>query len=98
MMGNGGQNPQTDTFITGKNEPYVMKNMRVKKKTSIAEKILIIFGILIGIMVLMLGVFIAVNAKNRAKYKDPVFIQQDVTKYLEERYGEKFVVTFNRGT
>ena len=66
------------------------------KKAVLKNRICIGIGIFVGI-VLIMGIIVWIGNRIRIqhninKYKNQDFVQQEMLRYLEERYGEKFVM------
>ena len=66
------------------------------KKAVLKKRICIGIGIFVGI-VLIMGIIVWIGNRIRIqnninKYKNQDFVQQEMLRYLEERYGEKFVM------
>ncbi len=83
-------------------EPLVLQHKDIKKKMKKSTKIILVITILVLISLVVL--FIAKKIlpaiernQNMKVYKQEGYIEQDVMKYLEERYGEKFVIESIRG-
>ena len=80
-------------------EPFVIKDVGIKpkKKLGIKQKIGIVCAVLVAAIILYPIMSIMMRIYNRSRYKDDLFLQKDVAKYLEDRYDEEFIVVFNRG-
>ena len=80
-------------------EPFVIKDVGIKpkKKLGIKQKIGIVCAVLAAAIILYPIMSIMMRIYNRSRYKDDLFLQKDVAKYLEDRYDEEFIVVFNRG-
>ncbi len=80
-------------------EPFVIKDVGIKpkKKLGIKQKIGIACAVLVAAIILYPIMSIMMRIYNRSRYKDDLFLQKDVAKYLEDRYDEEFIVVFNRG-
>lgn len=70
-----------------------------KKKIEKSGKVmfLIIFVIVLFLIIIKWIIPTITRYNNIAKYKEEGYIEKDVTRYLEERYGEEFVITSVRG-
>ena len=81
-------------------EPFVITDtgIKPKRKISIGYKILIIIGFLIIVGIFTLCSILFIKIYNKSKAKDKFYVEQEVLKYLEERYNEEFVVMYNRGS
>lgn len=83
------------------NEPYVMKNQSTYKeytgKKSLSNKIAIALAIIASSVVVVFLAIGMIKSHNRAQYKDEFYVQQEVTRYLQERYNEEFIVYYERG-
>ncbi len=80
-------------------EPFVIKDagIKPKKKLGIKQKIGIACAVLAVAVILYPIMSIMMRIYNRSRYRDELFLQKDVAKYLEDRYDEEFIVVFNRG-
>ena len=70
-----------------------------KKKIEKSAKVmfLIIFVIVLFLIIIKWIIPTITRYNNIAKYREEGYIEKDVTRYLEERYGEEFVITSVRG-
>ncbi len=83
-------------------EPLVLQHKDIKKKMKKSTKIILVITILVLISLVVLFVVKKIlpaieRNQNMKVYKQEGYIEQDVMKYLEERYGEEFVIESIRG-
>ena len=82
--------------VIGELEPMVVTNigMKQKDKKKLKHKIIAIVCliVLLGIAAVPL-----VKAYNKVRMKDSYYVQKDMLKYLEKRYGEEFKVKSYHG-
>lgn len=99
MIQNGNQSMQNNNMME-ETETFVITDtgIKPKKKISIRYKILITIGFLIIVGIFTLCSILFIKIYNKSKAKDEFYVEQEVLKYLEERYNEEFVVMYNRGS
>ncbi len=83
-------------------EPLVLQHKDIKKKMKKSTKIVLTITALVLISLVVLFVVKKIlpaieRNQNMKVYKQEGYIEQDVMKYLEERYGEEFVIESIRG-
>lgn len=83
-------------------EPLVLQHKDIKKKMKKSTKIVLTITVLI--LTSLVALFIVKKIlpaiernQNMKVYKQEGYIEQDAMKYLEERYGEEFVIESIRG-
>ena len=68
-----------------------------KRTRGLVHKLLwLIIAFLISVMIFFLIKY-QIKQFHISRLQDPHYVEQEVTKYLEDRYGEEFVVVYNRG-
>ena len=81
--------------------PHVMENQSTYKeytgKKPLSNKIAIALAIIVSSVVIVFLAIGMIKSHNRAQYKDEFYVQQEVTRYLQERYNEEFIVYYERG-
>lgn len=71
--------------------PGVVPKKELNSKQKVVRAILSIIGVIVVFRILIWSV-------NTVRYSSDVYIQQDVLRYLEKRYGEEFEIESYRGT
>ena len=82
--------------VIGELEPMVVTNIGMKQKDKKKLKHMIIA---IVCLIVLLGIVAVplVKAYNKVRMKDSYYVQKDMLKYLEKRYGEEFKVKSYHG-
>ena len=82
------ENPYIDYNKKRRPKRFTNKYKNTKAYIVIKKTILITLIVFIACKLIRFGIVI----HNKAKYRDPQFVQQDIMNYLEDRYGEEFVM------
>lgn len=79
-------------------EPLVLQAVHpVKRKMSVGAKLLLALAAIVVAFIIFIIFFVGIKLYHISRNRDPDVIVEDVEKYLEKRYDQKFSVLFNRG-
>lgn len=82
------ENPYIDYTKRRRKKRFVNKYKNTKAYIIIKKTILLALSVFMAFKLINFGIVM----HNKSKYRNPQFVQQDIMNYLEDRYGEEFVM------